>query len=163
MTPSISCIREQFSCENAEQIVASASRSATRVERTLYYPYHWYRLHYSLVTWIGRPRFEVECLVDARKGLVSTADAFETHELRPPLDDVLETCVEFDAGWSAARRTLSHELGRKHRAATPLPLELVAGGLLYKKFWIVRCGSDGTKVLLDSSSGQFITLSGAAA
>ncbi len=94
---------------------------------------------------------------------MSTAEPFETHELKPSLDDVLETSVDSDAAWSAARRTLSRELGKKHRATTPLRLELGASGLLYKKFWIVRCGSDGTRVLLDSTSGRFITLTGAAA
>ena len=163
MTPSIPCIREQLSRENAERIVASASGGAACVERTLYYPYLWYGLRYSLVTLFGRPRFEVECLVDARKGLVSTTDAFETHELRPPPNDVLEVCVEPETGWRAARRTLSHELRRKHRGTTPLQLELGASRLLYKKFWVVRCGSDGTRVLLDSTSGQFITLTDAAA
>lgn len=145
---------------DAERLVASASGQAVRMERALYYPYLWYRLHYSLATFFGRPRFEVDCLVDGRKGQVSTTDAFETLELSPSATDVLELRVEPDAGALAARRTMSHVLSKKHRTMTPLELAMGPSQVLYKKFWVVECGAAGPNVLVDSTTGRFVTLSG---
>jgi len=145
---------------DAERIVANASGQAVRTERELYYPYLWYRLHYSLATLFGRPRFEVDCLVDGRQGRVSTSDAFETLQFRPSATDVLELRVEPDSGALAARRTMSHILAKKYRNMTPLKLGVGPSEVLYKQFWVVECGAAGPKVLVDSTTGHFITLTG---
>lgn len=158
MTPPLRCLREQVSEATARRIVEQASGCTVHVERTLYYPYLWYRARYRLATLFGRPRFETDCLVDARKGVVSTADGFETRELRPPPDDVLGVCVDRTAAAAAAQRTLSHALSRQHRSGAPLELETDTAGTLYKRFWVMRCGEAGPRVLLDSTTGRFTVL-----
>ena len=160
MTRSIQCIRGEVSHTDAERLVASASGQAVRMERALYYPYLWYRLHYSLATLFGRPRFEVDCLVDGRQGRASTSDAFETLHLSPPATDVLELSVDPDSGALAARRTMSHVLAKKYRTMTPLKLGVGPSQVLYKKFWVVECGAAGPNVLVDSTTGRFVALTG---
>jgi hypothetical protein len=160
MTQLIQCIREQISRTDAARIVANASGPPTRVEQTLYYPYWWYRFGYSLTTLFGCPLFEIDCLVDGRKGITSTADVFETLKARPFTEDVLEICVDSDSGMSNARNTARHVLTKKYRAIMPFELKIKRNQLLYKKFWIVECGVRGAKVLIDSTTGKFITLTG---
>ena len=139
---------------------ANAGGHPTRVEQTLYYPYWWYRFGYNLTTLFGCPLFEIDCLVDGRKGITSTADVFETFKARPFTDDVLEICVDSDSGMSNARNTARHVLTKKYRTIMPFELKIKRNQLLYKKFWIVECGVKGTKVLIDSTTGKFITLTG---
>lgn len=158
MTQPITCIREQISRTDAARIVANASSHPTRVEQTLYYPYWWYRFGYSLTTLFGCPLFEIDCLVDGRKGITSTADAFETLEVRPFTEDVLEICVDSDSGMFNARHTVRHVLTKKYRTIMPFELEMKQNQILYKKFWIAKCGVRGAKVLIDSTTGKFITL-----
>jgi len=158
---SIQCIRPQITRSDAERAVADVSGQAARVERSLYYPYLWYRLRYGLTTLFGQPRFEAECLVDGRKGLVSTTEAFETIELRPAAADLLELRQDPDSGALAARRTLSHLLTKQFRTLTAVELETAGSQLVYKEFWVLRCGAQGPSVLVDSTTERFIALTGA--
>jgi hypothetical protein len=57
-----------------------------------------------------------------------------------------------------ARHTVRHVLTKKYRTIMPFELEMKRNQLLYKKFWIVKCGVRGAKVLIDSTTGKFITL-----
>ena len=157
MTRKIQCIREQLTQADAKRLVAGAGQTA-RVERAVYYPYLSFRTRYCLDTLFGRPRFESACLVDGRQGLVSTTDDFVTVELEPPPRDILDTRVEAVAAAAAVRRTMTHELGKKHRVLARLWLEIEPARPVYKKFWVVRC--QGLRVLVDSATGCFIMLDG---
>ena len=150
---SVPVIREDFDAGAATRAVAeTAGASDVRVERTIYYPYHWYRVAGSAPTWVGRRPFTVTCLVDARSGAASTADRFTVEPATVSAGALLLPRTEAIDATRQAERYLSHALGRRLRAIASFGLTLDHRGLVYKAYRILRC--DGTGVLLDGVTGE---------
>lgn len=160
MAETIQCIRQQISRDHAERIVADIIGQATRVEKTLYYPYLGYSMHYHLKTAFGTQRLGIECLVDGRRNIASTSDSYETIDAEPMPGEILESRVTAMGAENTARRTMTHVAMTKHRALVPLQIEITSGRLLYKMFWIVGSSADGVRVLIDSTTGHYVPLAG---
>lgn len=141
----------------AARAVAEVAKATAHVERCLYYPYHWYRVGGSTPSWLGQREIAWGCLVDARSGVARTADDFDIEQSVVPADDLLQPRKDSVTAERQAERYVSHALGRSLRTIADFDVELDHRGVVYKAFWILRCGE--VRVLLDSTSGELHVLS----
>lgn len=157
---SVAVICEQVSAADAIDIVAAAGdMAAVRDASCIHYPYYWYRAHGSAPGLFGRRSLALDCLVDARSGIASTADPFAI-ERRRPVDAVqLAPRHSADDAICTARRCLAHSLGRRLRTIADFQLNLDVRGLVYKTYWVVDCA--GEDLLVDSGTGAFHPLQAA--
>ncbi|HSF16638.1 MAG TPA: hypothetical protein VLK65_13910 [Vicinamibacteria bacterium] len=114
-----------------------------RAELRVYYPYHWF---------VSRaPGRQVHFLVDARKGLVATADPFQTETREVAEEDVLAAAVGED---EARQRVRRHVARIPHRGGDR---RLFENGIVYKPFWILSLSSPpGSRLhmLVDGITGR---------
>ena len=122
------------------------------VERSVLYPYIAFTARCKLSTMIGTRTLSFDCLVDAVNGHAATADAFVTREIRQAEGMQLHPQISEDAAKRAAQRTATHRLSKKLRMIAPFDVQLESGGVVYKRFWIVRVGAD--RVMMDSVTGN---------
>lgn len=152
----VDVVAGHFDRAGAARAVADVGKADAYVERCLYYPYHWYRVDGSAPSWLGRRRITLGCLVDARSGVARTADDFDVEQSVVPADDLLQPSKDSVSAERQAQRYVSHALGKGLRTIASFDVELEHRGVVYKAFWVLRCG--GTRVLLDSTSGELHVL-----
>lgn len=133
-----------------------AGSQAASIDRKIYYPYFYFSANCSARTLFGSKPISASCLIDGCSGIGATADPFTVVETRVPADAVLKTRNGTQEARKAAHRFLTHNLGRRLRTIGHFNVELEANGLVYKAFWLVRCGD--TVVMVDSLSGCLHTL-----
>lgn len=159
----ITTIRAQVSNEEAEQIVSSAAPGwTTRLERKLYYPYYWFHFRHSTRTLLGTSAVRVWCLVDARRRVGATVDAFEREYLPADTSATLDPMVDEDEAFRIAERYTAYVIRRQRKALATARMEVLEQESVYKPFSIVRCERDGEspfRVLVDSVTGCFRPLS----
>lgn len=146
-------MREQVDAAAALGIVESlAGTSSPAFERRVYYPYYWFRVNGRTRTLFGRHAISTSCLIDGRNGMGATADPFEVETSLVAADDVLTLRASAADADRAARRVVSHSLGRRFRMLADFGITTRALGLIYKAFWLVRV--DELTVLVDSMTGS---------
>ena len=149
----VALIRAEIGAGEAMSTVASvAGVTDVAVDRQIYYPYHWYRAAGSAPGLFGRRPVSLSCLVDACNGVVSTADSFTLDEVT--VSGAVLVSARQDAGEAglAARRYVTHALGRGLRTVANFNVDLDHRGVVYKSFWALRCGD--SRVLLDGVTGR---------
>ena len=155
----IDCIPRNVDAHSAEQILKSALpgfRVAT--ERELYYPYFRCDLSYTARTALGRTRFRLKCLVDARKNIGATADAFEVAPLCIDRNNLLDPRIERGDAERTARRYSAYVLRRKHKALVRPEVDVEALTLVHKPFSLLQCARDDCaplEVIVDGVTGGF--------
>jgi hypothetical protein len=155
-------IREQVDAASALRSIDTLAGAATAsVERKMYYPYYCFTANCAVPTLFGRKTMTVNCLVDGVSGLGATSGAFSIDPATVPADALLQLAVSAREAESAARRTVSHQLGRKLRMIASFQVDIEPQSIVYKGFWIIR--SQDTLVMVDSSSGCIHPLSSRAA
>lgn len=154
---SVDVVAGHFDRVAAARAVGRVAQAEAHVERCVYYPYHWYRVAGSAPSWLGRRKVALGCLVDARSGVARTADEFDVEKSVVPVGDLMQPNKDSVTAEREAQRYVSHALGRNLRTIANFDIELDHCGVVYKAFWILRCGE--TRVLLDSASGELQVLS----
>ena len=135
---SVSSVRGAIGRDEIERLSPRA-----RAEIRVYYPYHWF---------VSRaPGRRVHFLVDARTGLVATADPFHTETREVAAEDVLDAAVGED---EARQRVRRHAARTQYRAGNG---GLFDNGLVHKPFWILSLSSPPGKrlrMLVDGITGR---------
>lgn len=153
----ITLIRESLGSADALRIVNRIAGSRVAgIDRKIYYPYFWFSANCSVQTLFGNRPISATCLIDGCNGMGATADPITVSETSVPEDAILNARRGAKEARSVAHRFLGHCLGRRLRTIGHFNVELEARGLIYKAFWLVRCGD--TLVLVDSLSGCLHTL-----
>jgi hypothetical protein len=147
---------------DAQSAVATLSGDAgAQVERGVVYPYYCFGAGCRVPTLVGRKPVETVCLVDAVNGIGATADGFEVEPRRVPARTLIAPTLQTADATRIATRTVTHWLGRSLRTIADFEVALEPRGLVYKHFWIVR--ANGSRLLLDSTTGGWVPLGLAAA
>ena len=153
----ITLITESTGSADALRIVDTiAGTQIARIDSKIYYPYYRFSANCSARTLFGSKPISTSCLIDACHGIGATSDPITVHATSVPTDDILEVRNGATEARKAAHRFLTHNLGRRLRTIGHFNVELEAQGLVYKAFWLVRCGH--TVVMVDSFSGCLHTL-----
>lgn len=153
----IATIRESVDAEGARRIVESIAGAApAAVERKMYYPYFRFAADGVVRTLFGSKPFAAHCLVDGCNGLGATTDPFEVDEVTVPASAMLGVRTEAAAAAAAARRFVTHNVGRRLRMLANFRVVLEPRGIVYKGFWVARCG--GQAVLVDATTGSLHAL-----
>ncbi len=148
----ISMIHESIDSSEALQIVNTVTGSnAARIERKVFYPYFRFSAACSAPTLFGSKAFSAVCLVDACNGVAATADPVVVQDASISTDKILIAKTDAREAQRTAQRFLTHQLGRRLRTIGDFAVGLEGHGLIYKAFWLVRCGE--TLVMVDSLSG----------
>ena len=159
----IAAIRALVSREEAEQIVSSAAAGWTaHFERQLYYPYYWFHFRHSTRTLLGTSAVRVSCLVDARRRVGATTDAFEREYLPADTSATLDPTVDENEAFRIAERYTAYVVRRQRKALAITRMEVLEKEPVYKPFSIVSCERDGEppfRVLVDRVTGGFQPLS----
>jgi len=103
----------------------------------------------------------VGCLVDGINGFGATADPFSTGHAFACDEIRLQPKITNDEARRIALRTVTHRLSRQLRMIAPFDVQLEAGGIIYKRFWIIKIGSG--RIMTDSVTGNMHPLSASAA
>ncbi|HXV62578.1 MAG TPA: hypothetical protein VEK15_17900 [Vicinamibacteria bacterium] len=134
----VSSLRGAIGRDEIERLSPNA-----RAEIRVYYPYH---------SFVSRSRGRrVHFLVDARTGLVATADPYQTETREVAEDDVLAVAVGADEARQRVRRHAARTLSRSGNA------RIFENGLVYKPFWILSLSSAPGKrprMLVDGITGR---------
>jgi hypothetical protein len=158
----LNVIQQQVDAANAlRSIDALAGAATASIERKMYYPYYRFTANCVVPTLFGRKTMTVNCLVDGVSGLGATAGNYSIESATVPVAALLQLAVSAREAESAARRTVSHQLGRKLRMIASFQVDIEPQSIVYKGFWIIR--SQDTLVMVDSSSGCIHPLSSRAA
>jgi len=148
----ISIIHESIDSSEALQIVNTVTGSdAAGIERQVFYPYFRFSAACTAPTLFGSKAFSTVCLVDACNGIAATADPVVVHDSSISMDKILVAKTDEREAKRTAQRFLTHQLGRRLRTIGNFGIGLEGYGLIYKVFWLVRCGE--TLVMIDSLSG----------
>ena len=147
----IDVVRAVVDAGEARAALARTGGAGFELDRTVYYPYHWYRASGSAPRLLGRCALSVHCLVDACTGIASTADRFRCEPATVPAGAVIGAKQSRQRVVAAARRYVTHALGRGTRTLADFGVRLEHAGTVYKAFWIF--GSGGLRVLVDSTTG----------
>jgi hypothetical protein len=126
----------------------------------VYYPFLHFSATYRLPGFLARREFRATCLVDARRGFAATADSFDVQEELVAEADVLDVRVPADTAENAARRYLSHALGRRLKAIADFGIETRYRGVVYKKFRVISIAEQ--RFIVDSVTGAIHPLPRAA-
>lgn len=158
----LSVIQQQVDAATAlHKIDGLAGVKAARIERKMYYPYYRFTANCVVPTLFGKKAMVVNCLVDGVNGLGATAGAYSSATVTAPTDALLQFVVSMQEAQRTARRTISHQLGRKLRMIASFEVDVEPQSIVYKGFWIIR--THDTLVMVDSSSGCIHPLSSRAA
>lgn len=158
----LDAVRGQVDAGTAAALVRDLNHGLpSYVESERFYPYFHFTADCRVPTLVGKQRVSIACLVDGVNGLGATVDPFLTEERHVNSDHLLQTEITFTDAFSAARRTITHQLGRKLRMIAGFDVDLDALGMVYKRFWIVRSGE--TLVMVDSATGKLLPIGARAA
>ena len=156
---SVALLRAGLDAAEARQALTRiAGADDFELQQTVYYPYHWYRASGSAPRLLGRRALVVDCLVDACTGVASTADRFAPEPAAVPADAVIEAKRPARGTEPAARRYVTHALGRGARALADFGVRLEHAGVVHKALWIFA--ASGLRVLVDSTTGGIHPLGG---
>lgn len=142
----------QVDADAAREIVASVAGHAAAVERVVYYPYYRFETEARVRALVAERPIEVTCLVDARRGFASTADRFDVVDTPVDADCALDARLAPAAARRAACAYLRHALTRRFRTIADFGVEPGTAGMVYRKFWLLRC--DGRVTMVDSVTGS---------
>lgn len=157
----LAVIHGDISAEAAVQgIAAMTAGNAVVLERSVLYPYLRFAASCCVPTVGGRQDVTVDCLVDGLNGHGTTTDRFSTIDSRLAGETVLSVSVDEGRARRTAQRNVTHGLGRKLRMIAGFDVRLEDRGTVYKRFWILRSGSD--RIMMDSVTGAVHTLQTAA-
>lgn len=152
-------IRGDVTRQEAESVGCSVFRVLqVEAERELFYPYYWFLFRATWRTLLGPSGGKVSCLVDGRRRVVSTTDAFETELVSAPPASVLGASVLEPEAEARARRAAEKAAGRRQRALASPRFQILDRGLRYKRFWVVRTPGDAgaRRLLVDGiTAGAF--------
>lgn len=160
-------VRAIPSTVEAPEAARIVSRAAGRngraeAERRLFYPYYCSVVRHTTRSLLGSTALGLSCLVDARTGVASTADAFATSRLDAPDADVLEPLLDAGRSRALAERYAGYVLRRRRSSLSfrQPALETTKLLLVHKPFWIVRCSREDATfpVLVDGVTGRFHVL-----
>ncbi len=153
----ITLITESTGSADALRIVDTiAGTQIARIDSKIYYPYYRFSANCSARTLFGSKPISTSCLIDACHGIGATSDPITVRETSVSANAVVNASNGAQAARRAAQRFLTHHLGRRLRTIGHFNVDLEALGLVYKAFWLVRCGH--TVVMVDSLSGCLHTL-----
>ena len=128
-----------------------AVAATASIERKMYYPYYCFKAKCVVPTLFSKKAMTVNCLVDGVSGLGATAGDFALEQATVPDDAHLPLTVSTTEAEHAARRTISHQLGRKLRMIASFQVNPEPPNIVYKSFWIIR--SQDILVMVDSANG----------
>lgn len=149
----ITLIRAEIGASEATSVVAAvAGTEDVKIDRRVYYPYHWYRAAGSAPGLFGRRPISLSCLVDACNGVAGTADSFAVDKTTVSAAALIAARQEPDDVSLAARRYVTHALGRGLRTVADFSVDLDHRGIVHKSFWVLCCGE--CRVLVDGVTGQ---------
>lgn len=131
------------------------------VEQSVLYPYRRYTVRCDVPTMIGNKSMTLNCLVDGINGHAATTDDFATDKHNSLRERRLQTFIPDDDAKRAARRTVTHRLGKKLRMIAPFNVQLESAGTVYRRFWIIRIGEQ--RIMTDSVTGNMHLLDATAA
>ena len=129
--------------------IAGGARVA--VDGKVFYPYHWYRASGSAPGLFGRQPIDLNCLVDACNGMAGTADRFDLETRAVERASLLQARQRSCDTGAAARRYVTHALGRSLRTIANFRIDLDHRGIVYKPFWVFGCGD--RRMLVDGVNG----------
>lgn len=148
----IAVIRPQVCGQEALQIVEStAGAGLAHLEQCIYYPYFRFEAQTQLRALFAKRRSRINCLVDGRRGHAATTDDFDVDADVTATGSALGCLFGTAAAERNARHFLSHALTRRLKTIANFDLDLTSLGIVYRKFWLVRC--DGRIVMVDSVTG----------
>jgi hypothetical protein len=130
------------------------------VNGRVYYPYYSFTATCLVPNFFGKTKVKTRCLVDASHGAASTADRFETQPLEVEGADIVRIGITADKARRQAVRYVSHALGRESRSIADFDVQLTGPEMVFKKFWLVRCGAH--RFIVDSVTGRLHGISRAA-
>ncbi len=131
------------------------------LERSVLYPYSWFKARCRVPTIGGTKTITVDCLVDGINGHGMTADAFASDAIIDAGEKILCPIVNNDDAREIAQRTVTHGLGKKLKMIAPFDVCPEEQGTVYKRFWIVRMGAG--RAMIDSVTGGMHPLRATAA
>lgn len=150
--PTVEVIRGSIAAAGARRLVAAATRDrCADVEGEICYPYHSFSADCLVPTLAGKKMLSLACLVDAINGLGATAGPFSVAAEPVATQDILVQEVGGETAAGIAQRTIVDHLGRKLRSIAHFDVNLTSRGLIYKRFFIVRCAT--AKMMVDSTTG----------
>lgn len=155
----ISAMQEHVGDEQAAAIISRhTGGAAAAVERRVFYPYFHVPAHGRLRWLFGEKQVALDCLVDARTGTVSSADALRLERRKVSATESLPVQQDADSAISTARRYASHALARGFKVLGNFNLDVRDAVLVHRPFWIVR--TEQLRVLVDAVTGELHPLSG---
>lgn len=157
----LTLIRGEIDSSAALRIVAGMTAHIPVVERSVLYPYSRFTARCDVPTMIGRKSMTVNCLVDGINGHAATADDFATDTIDSLNETCLQAAISDEDAKRAARRTVTHRLGKQLRVIAPFNVQLESAGTVYRRFWIVRIGDQ--RIMTDSVTGGMHPLNATAA
>lgn len=144
-----------------QKFAENSTDVAAVLERAVLYPYLRFTARCVVPTISGRKTISVDCLIDGIHGQGATADVFASDDIIVSNETQLHATIREDDARRTAERTVTHRLGKELRMIAPFDVRLEARGTVYKRFWIVRAGTE--RIMMDSVTGHLHPLQTSAA
>ena len=131
----IAAIRSNVDSDEALKILRGyAGCGDARIERRLFYPYYHVVANGRLRWLFGERRLKLDCLIDARTGRASSADAPVVEQLEVSESERLVARNDATTAIAAARRYASHALSRGLKVLGNFNLDLRDAELVHRPF-----------------------------
>jgi hypothetical protein len=158
----VESIRGEIDAVEAERLAnASSPTFVSGKTRPIFYPYYWLSFRETVETFVGASSIRISCLVDGRRGLTATSDAFEIELRGAGARDVLPCAIAEEEAMERGRRFVRHAPRARLRALVASRREELGRGLVYKPFWVVSGVSERvpSSVLVDGVTGDCCRMS----